>query len=70
MYIAYGTFTLYEWSWWSCSTQVERELSFLSAYVLYYNHGHSQKVTIPCAVYIKFDLMRMSVILFETCRGL
>jgi len=26
MYTAYGIVTLYEWTWWSCSTQVEREL--------------------------------------------
>jgi hypothetical protein len=27
-------------------------------------------VTIPYAVYIQFDLLRMSIILLETCRGL
>ena len=26
MYTAYGIVTLYEWSWWSYSTLVEREL--------------------------------------------
>ena len=26
MYTAYGIVTLYEWSWWSCNTLVEREL--------------------------------------------
>jgi len=34
------------------------------------HHDHSQRVTIPYAVYIQFDLLRMSVILLETCRGL
>jgi hypothetical protein len=27
-------------------------------------------VTIPYAVYIQFDLLMMSIILLETCRGL
>jgi len=30
MYTAYGIVTLYEWSWWPNSMQVERELSVLS----------------------------------------
>jgi hypothetical protein len=38
--------------------------------VLYDHHGHSQRVTISYAVYIQFDLLRMSIILLETCRGL
>jgi len=28
MYTAYGIVTLYEWPWWSYSTQVERERVF------------------------------------------
>jgi hypothetical protein len=32
--------------------------------------GHLLRVTIPEAVLIKFDLLKMSNILFETCRGL
>jgi hypothetical protein len=39
----------------------------LSTSVLY---DHSWQVMIPYAVYIQFDLLRMSIILFETCRGL
>jgi len=41
--------------------------SSISACVLYDHHGHSQTVTIPYAVYIQFDLLRMSIILLETC---
>jgi hypothetical protein len=40
----------------------------LSTCVLYDHHGHSYRVTIPYAVYIQFDLLRMSIILLETCR--
>jgi len=32
--------------------------------------GHLQRVTIPDAVLIKFDLLMMSTTLLETCRGL
>ena len=32
--------------------------------------GHSQRVTIPDAVLIQFDLLMMSTTLLETCRGL
>jgi hypothetical protein len=32
--------------------------------------GHLQRVTIPDAVLIKFDLLMMSTTLPETCRGL
>ena len=32
--------------------------------------GHLQRVTIPDAVLIKFDLPMMSTTLLETCRGL
>jgi len=34
------------------------------------DHSLAFTVTIPYAVYIQFDLLRMSVILLETCRGL
>ena len=44
--------------------------SSLSNFVLYDHHVHSQRVTIPYAVYIQFDLLMMSIILLETCRGL
>jgi hypothetical protein len=30
----------------------------------------TQRVTIPYAVYLEFDLLMMSIILLETCRGL
>jgi hypothetical protein len=33
-------------------------------------HVHSYRVMIPYAVYIQFDLLRMSIILLETCRGM
>ena len=32
--------------------------------------GHLQRVTIPDAVLIQFDLLMMSTTLLETCRGL
>jgi N-formylglutamate amidohydrolase len=70
MYTAYGIFTLYEWSWRSYSSQVERELSALqnslSTSVLQDHHDHSKRVTIPYAVYIQFDHLMTSIILLET----
>jgi hypothetical protein len=33
-------------------------------------NGRLQRVTIPDAVTIQFDLLRMSIVLLETCRGL
>jgi hypothetical protein len=33
-------------------------------------YGRLQRVTVPDAVIIKFDLLRMSIVLLETCRGL
>jgi hypothetical protein len=42
----------------------------LSTSVLHDHHEHSQRVAIPYAVYIQFDLLMMSIILLETCRGL
>jgi hypothetical protein len=47
------------------STPVESSL--LSTGVLY---GHLQRVTIPDAAIIQFDLLKMSMVLLETCRGL
>ena len=38
--------------------------------VLHDHHDHSWTVTIPYAVYIQFDLLRMIIILLETCGGL
>ena len=43
------------------------KLSPLSTGVVY---GRLQTVTIPDAVIIKFDLLKMSMVLLETCRGL
>jgi len=39
----------------------------LSTGILY---SHLQKVTIPDAVTIQFDLLKMSIVMFEICRGL
>jgi hypothetical protein len=39
-------------------------------YALNGHHDHSQRVTIPYAVYIQFDPLMMSIILLETCRRL
>jgi len=39
MYTACGIVTLYEWPWWSYSTQVERELNWYKVYILM----HGQK---------------------------
>jgi len=33
-------------------------------------YSRSQKVTIPDAVIIQFDLLKMSIVLLEKCRGL
>jgi hypothetical protein len=33
-------------------------------------YGRLQRVTIPDAVIIQFDLLKMSMVLLETCRGL
>jgi hypothetical protein len=33
-------------------------------------NGCLQRVTVPDAVTIQFDLLRMSIVLLETCRGL
>ena len=51
------------------STQVKRGLlgSPLFNYVL---NSHLKRVTIPDAVLIKFYLLRMSIIVIETCRGM
>jgi hypothetical protein len=48
-------------------TPVDSRLSQLSTGAL---HGRLQRVTIPVAVTIQFDLLRMSIVLLETCRGL
>jgi len=50
-----------------CSTPVESGLRPLSTGVL---HGRLQRVTIPDAVIIQFVLLKMIMVLLETCRGL
>ena len=50
-----------------CSIPVESGQSPLSTGIL---HGRLQRVTIPDAVIIKLDLLKMSTVLLETCRGL
>jgi len=49
---------------WPSGAQVERKLSTCTP------DGHLQRVNIPDAVLIKFDLLMMSTTLLETCRGL
>jgi len=70
MYTAYGIVTLYKSSWWTSSTQVEREPQVLSQPVYCSATTTTYRVTISHAVYIQFDLLRMSTILLETCKGL
>ena len=43
------------------------ESSLLSSGILY---SRLHRVTIPDAVIIQFDLLKMSIVLLETCRGL
>jgi len=50
-----------------CSTPVESRLSLLSTGVLY---SRLQRVTVPDAAIIQFDLLKMSMVRFETCRRL
>ena len=49
---------------WPFDMQVERELSTCISDV------HLQRVPIPDAVLVQFDLLMMSTTLLETCRGL
>jgi len=58
---ASGIVTLSKWPF---SAQVEKELLSFSTCAL---KGHLLRVTIPDAVLIKFDLLRMRKILLETC---
>jgi hypothetical protein len=46
-----------------CSAPVEKGLNPLSTGALY------GRVTIPDAVKYNFDLLKMSILLLETCRG-
>ena len=50
-----------------CRRQLRADCSLLSTGVLY---GLLQSVTIPDAVIIQIDLLKMSMVLLETCRGL
>ena len=47
--------------------RLRADYSPLSTSLLY---GHLQRVTIPDAAVIEFVLLRMSIVLLETCRGL
>jgi len=46
---------------------VKRELCSLLTSVTY---GRSQRVTVPDAVHIQLNLLKMSIIMFKTCRCL
>jgi hypothetical protein len=52
----------------TCSTQ--RCAHHEEVNSIWYRHSVSGRVTIPDAVLIKFDLLMMSTMLLETCRGL
>jgi len=47
--------------------KLRADCSPLSTGILY---GRLQRVTIPDAVIIQFDLLKMSIVLLKTCRGL
>jgi hypothetical protein len=49
MYTAYGIITLYEWPWWSYSTQVEREVgNWYKVYIMM--HGQKNiKLYVSCS---------------------
>jgi hypothetical protein len=49
------------------SMPVESRLSPLSTGIIY---GRLQRVMIPDAVMIQYDLLKMSIVLLETCRWL
>jgi len=51
----------------SVNGRTVRRLRTLSTGLLY---GRLQRVTIPDAVIIQFVLLKMSIVLLETCRGL
>ena len=60
-------------------THIKVMLQSSTCFEQYYAHPQEVKLyvysvwyrlTIPYAVYIQFDLLRMSIILLETCRGL
>jgi hypothetical protein len=50
---------------WPFGAQVAREFSRKCA-----PNRHLQRVTIPDAVLIQFNLLMMSMLLLETCRGM
>jgi hypothetical protein len=68
--------------WWSGHLEKDKNLLHLQAVELrnanhatvslyrhYALHGRSQRVTIPDAVKYNFDLLKMNIVLLETCRG-
>jgi len=59
--IASGIVTLCKWLY---SMPVESRL-LLSTGILY---SHLQRVMLPDAIIIQFDLLKMSMVLLETCR--
>jgi len=61
---ASGIVTLCKWPY---SMPVESGLIPLSTGILY---GHLQRVKIPDAAIIQFVLLKMGIVLLETCRGL
>jgi len=42
--------------------------AFGSVTVCERSYGHSQTVTVPNAVHIQLNLLKMSIIMLETCR--
>jgi len=65
-FTASGIVTLYKWLY-SMPVESRAESAVLSTGVLY---SRLQRVTIPDAVKIQFDLLKMNIVLPETCRGL
>jgi len=49
---------------------VKRELDWAGSLLTSVTYGHSQRVTVPDAVHIQLNLLKMSIIMLETCRGL
>ena len=52
------------------STQVKRALVETSPLLTCVLNTHLKRATIPDAVLIQFDLLRISIIVLETCTGM
>ena len=63
---AYGIVTLCK-GLYSMPDESRLQSSLLSSGILY---SHLQRVTIPDAVKIQFVLLKMGMLMLETCRGL